>query len=372
VAPPDGVLVAGRTRELIGDFFDCQAADPLVLAEGLEPVAVWRVRGERRNAGRFDALRKAGMLELVGRRQEMELLRRRWSQAQSGAGQIVLVAGEPGIGKSRLVAELQDELKPASQAALRYFGAPDETDTPLSAPIGELQRAAGFDRADTPGERLAKLTALLERPCGNDGAMLIADLLSLPTHDAPATPRFTPAQRKERTLAALLARIRDAAARRPLLVLVEDAHWLDPTSVELFSALVELVPRLPVMMLITARPEFAPPWPVYAHITCITLARLGREDAELLVRRVVGGKTLPKEVLGEILAQSDGIPLFIEELTKSVLESGALREGPDRYEMIGPYPAHAVCCRPAWTGWGRRRRSRRPALSSDASSRTSF
>jgi DNA-binding response OmpR family regulator/class 3 adenylate cyclase/predicted ATPase len=343
-APSDGVLVAGRTRELVGEFFDCEPAGSLVLADGVEPVAVWRVTGERDNAGRFDALRKAGMRDMVGRRQEMELLRRRWAQAQRSAGQVVLVTGEPGIGKSRLVAEFQEELKSAPHAALRYFGAPDEADTPLSAVIGELQRAAGFDRADTAGERLAKLAALFERPCGGprDDLVLIADLLSLPADGAPILPQLTPAQRRQRTRAALLARIGDLAARRPVLVLVEDAHWLDPTSVELFSALVEQVPRLPVMLLITARPEFEPPWPVYAHMGCITLGRLGREDAEALARRAVGGKALPKEALGGILAQSDGIPLFIEELIKSLIETGTLREEQDGYEMFGPYPAHAV------------------------------
>jgi predicted ATPase/DNA-binding response OmpR family regulator len=343
-APPDGVLVAGRTRELVGDFFDYQAAEPLALADDMAPVPVWRVTGASGNAGRFDALRRAGMMDLVGRTQELELLRRRWSQALSGVGQVVLVTGDPGIGKSRLVAEFHAETSARLHHSLKYFGSPDETDTPLAAVTGELRRSAGFDGTDTPHQRRAKLARLLGRPeaAPVDDVDLIADLLSLPAEGASAARQLTPAQRKERTLAALLARIAGLAARQPIFVLVEDAHWLDPTSVELFSTLVEQIPKLPVMMLITARPEFDPPWPVYQHTTPITLARLGRDDAELLVGRVGGGKSLPRDVLDEILAQSDGIPLFIEELTRSLLESGALRERRDRYELVGPYPSHAV------------------------------
>jgi len=343
-APSDSVLITGRTRELVGDFFDYQEMEPLVLADDAAPVAVWRVTGENTNAGRFEALRRTGMLELVGRRQEMDVLRRCWSRALAGAGQVVLVVGEAGIGKSRLIAEFADERNAERYESLKYFGSPHQTDASLYAVIGELQRAAGFRRADTPSERLAKLTALLAGPANTAGqqVMLIADLLSLAVDDRHAGPQLTPQERKERTLAALLARIEQLAARQPMLVLVEDAHWLDPTSVEFFSLLVELIPKLPVMMLLTARPEFVPPWPVYAHVTCVTLGRLAREDASLLVERVVGGKPLPEAVMSQILSQTDGIPLFIEELTKTLLESQILREGPDRYEMIGPYPSQAI------------------------------
>ena len=343
-APPDSVLITDRTRELVGEFFDYQEMESLALADNVTPVAVWRVIGENANAGRFEALRRTGMLELIGRRQEMDLLRRCWSRALTGEGQVVLVAGEPGIGKSRLIAEFADEANAERYDSLKYFGSPHHTDASLYAVIGELQRAAGFKRADTPSERLAKLTALLTGRGNTRGqeVMLIADLLSLPMNPRYAGPQLTPQERKQRTLAALLGRIEQLALRQPMLVLVEDAHWLDPTSVEFLSLLVESIPKLPVMMLLTARPEFVPPWPIYAHVTCVTLARLGREDASLLIERVVGGKPLPAEVMSQILSQTDGIPLFIEELTKTLLESRILREGPDSYEMIGPYPSQAI------------------------------
>ena len=343
-APPDSVLITGRTRELVGEFFDYQEMEPLVLADNVTPVVVWRVIGENTNAGRFEALRRTGMLQLVGRGQEMDLLRRCWSRTLTGEGQVVLVTGEPGIGKSRLIAEFADEVNAERDDSLKYFGSPHHTDASLYAVIGELQRAAGFKHADTPSEKLAKLTALLAGRASTRGqeAVLIADLLSLPVGHQYAGPQLTPQERKKRTLAALLGRIERLAMRQPILVLVEDAHWLDPTSVEFLSLLVESMPKLPVMMLLTARPEFVPPWPIYAHVTCVTLARLGREDASLLVERVVGGKTLPAEVMSQILSQTDGIPLFIEELTKTLLESQILREGPDKYEMIGPYPSQAI------------------------------
>jgi DNA-binding response OmpR family regulator/class 3 adenylate cyclase/predicted ATPase len=343
-APSDSVLITGRTRELVGEFFNYQEMEPLRLADNLAPVAAWCVTGENNNADRFDALRRTGMLELVGRRHEMDLLRLCWSKVLTGAGQVVVVDGEPGIGKSRLTAEFEVERNVELHHNLKYFGSPHQTDASLYAVIEELQRAAGFKRADAPSERLAKLTALLEGAdsLASEGLTLIADVLSLPIEDRHAVQQLTPQQRKERTLAALLARIEDLAARQPMLVVVEDAHWLDPTSLEYLSLLVELIPKLPVMMLITARPEFVPPWPIHAHMTCVTLARLSREDALRLVEHVVGGKPLPKEVMSQILSQTDGVPLFIEELTKTLLESGILREGPNTYEMIGPYPSHAI------------------------------
>jgi class 3 adenylate cyclase/DNA-binding response OmpR family regulator/predicted ATPase len=343
-APSDSVLITDRTRELVGDFFDYHEIEPLALADDRAPVAVWRVTGESTTDGRFAALRQTGMLALVGRKQEMGLLRQCWSNALAGAGQVVIVTGEPGIGKSRLVAEFEDEMSVEGYDNLKYSASPHQTDAALYSVIGELQRAADFKRNDNPQQRLAKLTSLLERSgkLSTEEKMLIADLLSLPMEGTHALQQLTPKERKERTLAALSARIAGLAMRQPILVLVEDAHWLDPTSAEFFRSLVELIAKFPVMMLITTRLDFVPPWPVSANMTCLTLARLGREDAGLLVQRVVGRKPLPEEVMNQILSQTDGVPLFIEELTKMLLESRILREGSDRYEMIGPYPAQQI------------------------------
>jgi len=344
LATPGSILIAGPTRDLVGDFFDYRQMQPLELARNVTPVPVWQVAGENTCSGRFEALRRVGMLELVGRKQEMDLLQHCWSRALAGAGQVVLVTGEPGIGKSRLLAEFQDASNVRLYGSLRYFGSQLQTDAALQAVIGELHRAAGVDCADAPAARLAKLAALLQGP--GQGAQvelaLIADLLSLPTPDAPALQELSPQARKQRTLAALLARVRSLASRQPVLVLVEDAHWLDPTSLEYLTQLADMIPRLPVMLLVTARREFDPPWPVYAPMTSIALGRLGPEDAGLLIERVVGGKGLPGEVVKQILVQTDGVPLFIEELTRSLLDDGFLREGPDTWEMVGPYPAQRI------------------------------
>jgi DNA-binding response OmpR family regulator/class 3 adenylate cyclase/tetratricopeptide (TPR) repeat protein len=344
VAPSNSVLVTSHTRELVGDFFNYREMEPLVLADDLAPVPVWCVTGESTNAGRFEALRRPRMLKLVGRTQEMTLLRRCWSKALNGAGQVVVIAGEPGIGKSRLIAEFEEEKSLELYNNLKYFGSPHQTDTPLYAVIGELQRAAGFTHADTPSERLAKIATLLEGSGrrGIEETTLVADLLSVSTVGPNSVSELTPQRRKERTLAALLARVENLAAIYPVLVVVEDAHWLDPTSLEFFTLLVTRLSRLPIMVLIAARPEFALPWPIDAHVTYLTLARLDREDAGLLVTHVAGGKPLPEEASNQILQRTDGVPLFIEELTKMVLESGLLRKGDHGYELTGPLPPREI------------------------------
>ena len=302
-APSDGVLITDRTRELVGDFFNYREMEPIVLADGLAPVTVWSVIGENTNAGRFEALRRPGMLELVGRMQEMDLLRRCWSKTLTGAGQVVVVAGEPGIGKSRLITEFEEQVKAKPHTILRYFGSPHQVDAPLYVVIAELQKAAGFERVDTQSERLAKIANLLEAsgPRGVEETTPIADLLSLSMGGRNSVSELTPRRRKERTLAALMARVEGLAAMQPVLVVVEDVQWLDPTSLEFFTLLVTRLSRLPIMALIAARPEFALPWPIDAHVTYLTLARLDREAARLVVANVAGGKPLPEEASNQIL-----------------------------------------------------------------------
>jgi len=280
------------------------------------------------------------MPQLVDRREEFELLWRRWGQARNGSGQVVLLTGEAGIGKSRLATELVERTRSESHAGLYYFGLPHQTDASLFALIGELQKAAGFEGGDTSAARRAKLEVLLAQSgsCPTDAMMLLADVLSLPSDGRCGVAQLTPHQRKERTFAALMARIEGMAARQPVLAVVEDIQWVDPTSLEFLALLVEKVPRLPVLMLIAARPEFRPPWPGYAHVTMIALPRLGRDDAEALVGHAAGGKSLPEAVTTQILARTDGLPLFLEELTKTVLESGLLQERAGQYELRGPNP----------------------------------
>ena len=349
VAPTDGgVVIASGTRALLGSFFDCEQLDPIALDDGRDSAPAWRVIGESSAVvGRFDALRRAGMVELVDRQEEMELLLRRWQRAQEGAGQVVMLTGEAGIGKSRLAAEIEARIVPQPAAVcLKYFGLPHQTNAPMFALVGELQRACGFGSADSTTRRLSNLKAVLGAAQAHtlENVALIATLLSLPP-DALVLPnemqrnlaQLSPQRRKQKTFAALLARIEGLAARRPVLIAAEDLQWIDPTSLEFLALLVERLPRMPVLLLVTLRPDakFSPPWPAHAHVTAVELPRLSDDDARLLVARVAGGRHLPKDVTKRILVPAEGVPLFVEEMTKSVLEAGVLSEGGEPYELGG-------------------------------------
>lgn len=336
--PADGVTIAASTRELLGRLFDFKKLKPIVLEEGLDVVPIWRVIGESASAtGRFEALRRFDMIDLVGRDEQMALLLRRWRQAQRGAGQVVMLTGEPGIGKSRLVTELEHRIAADRCVSLKYYGLPHQIDASMFATAGELQVACGFERSDSEPEKLRKLEAILDASgvSATKTIALMAELLSLPAAARQSIAQLTPQARKKETLAALLARIKGLATRQPVLVIVEDIHWIDPASLEFLSLLVEHIADLPILMLVAARPGFATPWSEHAYVTVVELPRLGRSDAELLVERVAGDVILPKDVMNQILAPTEGVPLFIEELTKTLLETGELREGKMHYQFDG-------------------------------------
>ena len=251
--------------------------------------------------------------------------------------------GEPGIGKSHIALALDERLQSEPHITLRYFCSAHHTNSALFPFIGELERAAGFERSDSPTEKLSKLDALLAQSGAEpEHVAVLANLFALPASDRYGLQELSPQKRKEKTLAALLARLDGLAARQPVLMNFEDVHWIDPTSLELLAATVEHVPQLRVLLLITARSEFTPPWPSYSHITTIPLTRLGRRAGAALVERVTAGKALPKEVTDEILSRTDGVPLFIEELTKTVLESGLLGERDGQYVLERPLPTLAI------------------------------
>jgi DNA-binding response OmpR family regulator/class 3 adenylate cyclase/predicted ATPase len=333
-APLDGVVIAANTHELLGRFFDCDEMVPVAM-DG-QSVPAWRVRGETvAVVGRFDGLRRADMLDLVDRVEQTDLLFRRWQQAKRGTGQVVMITGEPGIGKSRLLAELEHRLSAEPHLCLKYFGLPHQTDASMYAVISELQASCRFDRADLAPARVSKLqSALLAAGVENQRSVeLISDLLSLPSDAGKSIADLSPSERKKETFAALLDRIKGLAARQPVLVIVEDIQWIDPASLEFLAQLVERIQALSVLMVIASRPGFSTPWLGYAHVTATELPRLARSDAELLLAAVIGSKGLTKEVTRQILAPTEGVPLFIEELAKTVLETGVLREGKEHYEL---------------------------------------
>jgi predicted ATPase len=274
----------------------------------------------------------------------MQRLLRRWRHATQGEGRVVVLTGEPGIGKSHIALALQERLQAEPHIKLRYFCSAHHTNSALFPFVCQLERAARFERSDSPAEKLTKLQTLLAQAVvdADQAATLLANFLSLPSDDRNRLPELSLQKRKEMTLAALLAQLQGLAARQPVLSIFEDVHWIDPTSLELLTMAVDRVPQLRVLLLITARPEFTPPWPDPAHVATVGLTRLGRAEGVGIIKRITGGKTLPEEVMNQILARTDGVPLFVEELTKTVLESGLLRESNGRYLLEHPLPPLAI------------------------------
>ncbi|UWU79115.1 AAA family ATPase [Bradyrhizobium huanghuaihaiense] len=308
------------------------------------PVRAWRVVGEGTAESRFEALHGADLTPLVGREHEIGLLLEHWERAKEAEGQVVLLAGEPGIGKSRLLRALRGRLENEPHTPLGHYCSPHHQTSPLYPVIGLLERAAGFVADDPLAARLDKLEALLALSTDDvtKVAPLIASLLSLET-DARYPPLdMSPHRQKERTLEALVDQVLGLARRRPVLALYEDVHWADPTLLELLDLLVDRVQSAPVLVLITFRPEFAPPWMRYAHVSALTLSRLSRRQGAAIVARLSGGKALPPAVLDQIVAKTDGVPLFVEELTRAVLETNLLRDEGDHYALVGPLPPMAI------------------------------
>jgi class 3 adenylate cyclase/predicted ATPase len=343
LAEPDTVVIAAGTRRLVGDLFEYRELGAVEVKGIAVPVSAWQVLRPSAVASRFEALHGGALTPLIGRDEEIDLLLRRWARAKAGDGHVVLVSGEPGIGKSRIVAALEERLHAEPHLRLRYYCSPYYQDSALYPFIGQLSRTAGFARDDTPAARLEKLEALLVQtePPKEDVALLF-DLLSLPGSEHHPLPNLSPQRKKERMLEALLRQLEGLAQRRPVIVVFEDAHWIDPTSRELLDLTVERVRSLPVLLIITFRPEFQPPWTGQPQVTILTLNRLDRRDRTALVKQIAGGKTLPGEVVDQIVERTDGVPLFVEELTKSVLESGLLREEPNRYVLDRALSAFAI------------------------------
>ena len=342
IAEPNGVVIAESTRKLLGNLFELEDLGPKDLKGIAEPVRAWAALRPSSVESRFEAMHATGLTALVGREEELELLLRRWSKAKTDEGQVVLLSGEPGIGKSRLTAALLERLADEPHTRLRYFCSPQHTDSALYPIIGQMERAAGFAHGDSAQAKLDKLDALLgpTSTSAHDLALL-ADMLSLPNDGRYATLDLSPEQRRQRTLQALVTQVEVLAGQNPLLMVFEDAHWSDPTSLEALGRIVDRIASLRVLLFVTFRPEFAPPWIGHPHVTALTLNRLPKRDIETVIDNVVGNKLIPASIRQDIIQRTDGIPLFAEEMTKAVLEAGS--EGAAQHSVASfPSPALAV------------------------------
>jgi class 3 adenylate cyclase/predicted ATPase len=336
LAAPGAVVISANTRRLTGGLFEYRDLGTVSLKGFTESVPAWELMGTSEAESRFEALR-AATTPLVGRDEEIDLLGRQWEQAKAGDGQVVLISGEPGIGKSRIAQTVVERLSAEPHTRLRYFCSPHHQDSAFYPSITQLERAAGFRREDTPEQRLAKLEALLAQGTNDLGgaAPLFADLLSIPTGDRYPQLNLTPQKRKEKTLHAQLAQVEGLAARHPVLMVFEDIHWSDPTTRESLDLLIDRIPTLRVLVILTLRPEFTPPWLGRPHVTMLNLNRLPPKQRAEMIVHITGGKALPREIADQIIDRTDGVPLFIEELTKSVVESGVVAEAGDHFSVAG-------------------------------------
>jgi class 3 adenylate cyclase/tetratricopeptide (TPR) repeat protein len=341
---PGTVVVAGSTRRLLGGLFRlCDLGEHPV--KGIaEPVAAWVVEGVSVSESRFEAARTAGRTDLIGREFEIDFLLERQRAAWMGETQIVLISGEPGIGKSHLAAAFAERIVAEPYTRLRFQCSPYDTNSTLRPFIAQLERAARFKVDDTPDERLQKLEALLHLDEARSQVVvpLFAALLSVPVAERYQALALSPSQQRRQTLAALLDLFETTARRQPILFVFEDAHWADATSLELIDLTIERIRQLPVLALFTFRPEFDPPWVGLPNVTTLPLSRLGRSEVERLVARLTGGRALPAEVMKQIVAKTDGNALFVEELTKAVLESGLLVADAEGYHLRGPLRPLAI------------------------------
>jgi class 3 adenylate cyclase/predicted ATPase len=340
IAEPNTVVVAESTRRLLGNLFELEDLGARDLKGIAEPTRAWAALRVSSVESRFEALHTTDLTDLVGREEELELLLRRWSRAKTGGGQVVLLSGEAGVGKSRLTVALMERLAKEPHTRLRYFCSPQHTDSALYPIIGQTERAAGLTHDDNAQAKLDKLDALLAQTSTQDAA-LFAEMLSLPNDGRYPALDTTPQQRRERTLEALRSQLAGLARQNPVLMIFEDVHWIDPTSLEALGRSVDRIKTLPALLIVTFRPEFNPPWVGQSHVASLTLNRLGEREAAAIIARLVGNQGLSPDVVAEIVERTDGIPLFVEEMTKAVLEAdteGAAR----RAVAAAPSPALAV------------------------------
>jgi class 3 adenylate cyclase/predicted ATPase len=342
LAEPGTVLISANTRRLTGGHFEYRDLGAVALKGWAEPIAAWQVLRTSDVVSRFEALHPTGLTALVGREEESELLLRRWSKATNGEGQVMLLSGEAGIGKSRLTAAFVERLVGEPHIRLRYYCSPQHTDSALYPIISQMERAAGLAHADTPKAKLDKLDAMLAQTSTSvQDAALFAEMLSLPNDGRYPALEFSPQQRRQRTLDALSLQMEALTRAGPVLMIFEDVQWIDPTSLEALGQVVDRIRTLRILLIVTFRTEFEPPWIGRPHITALTIGRLAQREVDAMIDQVVGNELLPAGIRQDIIERADGIPLFVEEMTKAVLEAGS-QGAAEHVVAATPSPALAV------------------------------
>ena len=344
VAEPDTVVMSEATQRLVHGLFECQDLGPQTLKGISTPVSVYRVIGESTAQSRFEVAVGAGLTPLVGREEELGLLQRRWTQAKEGAGQVVLLSGEAGIGKSRLVQTLKEQVLAEGTTRIEFRCSPYHQNSAFYPIIDHLQRLLQFQREDTPQIKVTKLQQVLTayRFPQADTLPLLTALLSLPHPQETPPLTLSPQKQKQKTQEALVAWLMEDATRAAVYCAWEDLHWADPSTLEFLTLFLEQLPTARVFSILTFRPEFTPPWGAHSYLSQLTLSRLRRTAVEAMVENVTSGKALPVDVVQQIVAKTDGVPLFVEELTKTVVESGLLIEADGHYELRSPLPPLAI------------------------------
>ncbi len=343
-AEPDTVVISPATYRLVQGLFECHGLDPQVLKGLSTPLSLYCVMGESGAQSRFEVAVRTGLTPLVGRDHEVGLLQEQWERAKQGEGQVVQLRGEAGIGKSRLVQVVKDRVEGEGVTRIEFRCSPYYQNTAWYPVIEHLQRVLQFQRDDTPQTKLEKLRGVLARyrfPQA-DTVPLLAALLSLPHPEGSPPLTLSPQKQRQKTQKVLVGWLLEEAETTAVYNAWEDLHWADPSTLELLPLFLEQIPTARMLTLLTFRPEFTPPWGAHSPLSQITLSRLGRKQVGEMVEKVTGGKALPAEVLQQIVAKTDGVPLFVEELTKMILESGLLTAGTDRYELRGALPPLAI------------------------------
>jgi len=335
LADPNSIVISAQTRQLLASQFDVQSLGAHELKGFADPVPAWKIIGENANISRFDAAHTESLSPLVGRAQEAALLLDRWRLAAQGNGQVVLLSGEAGIGKSRVAQELREQIRDEASIVVRYQCSPHHSNQPFYPAIDQIWHAAEFASDEPADHRLAKLEAMVDRSglVRAEAIPLLTLLLSIPGSDKYEVLDLPPSVIKERTIGVLISLLAGLAHTAPVLFLLEDAHWIDPTTLELATRALDQLESLRVLSLITYRPGFAAPWVGRPNVTALALSRLARPQVIAMIGDVAGGKLLPSDVVDQIVAKTDGVPLFVEELTKTVLGSGLVREEPDGYVL---------------------------------------